>query len=146
MAISEYLRTRVLDHVFGGPDYTRPASVYVALCTSAPDAGDDGDTIVEPPASDGYSRQEIVNSGASQEWKAADLDGTGRGRKRNDELIEFGPASADWQQTTHYAILDGSGAGANMLDFGALTQPRTVLNGFTARIPINELQIFLSGS
>ena len=30
---SNYLELKVLDHVLGGGDYTRPAKVYVALYT-----------------------------------------------------------------------------------------------------------------
>jgi hypothetical protein len=33
---SNYLENKLLDHVYGGPDYPRPATVYVALFTAAP--------------------------------------------------------------------------------------------------------------
>ena len=33
---SDYLETKVLDHVFGGTAYTAPSTLYISLYTAAP--------------------------------------------------------------------------------------------------------------
>ena len=37
---ADFLENKILDHVFGGPDYTRPATLYIGLSTTTiSDAG-----------------------------------------------------------------------------------------------------------
>jgi len=56
MSFSDYLETKVLDHVFAGVAYTAPGTHYVALFTAAPsDSG--GGTEVSGGA---YARQTIA--------------------------------------------------------------------------------------
>ena len=45
---SNYLEDALLDHVLGGGDYTRPATVYIGLWTATLDDASDGDTAGEP--------------------------------------------------------------------------------------------------
>lgn len=55
---SDYLENKVLDHVLGGSDYTRPATVYLAAFTVTPsDAG--GGT---EATGGGYARKAITNN------------------------------------------------------------------------------------
>jgi hypothetical protein len=82
---SEYLENAILDHVLGGPDYTRPGTLYIALYTVAPtDAG--GGTEV---AGGSYARVAVTNN--STNFPAA-----AGGAKTNGTLIEFAEATANW--------------------------------------------------
>ena len=56
---SDYLENEILDHVLGGADYSRPATVYIALYTAAPtDAG--GGTEVTGGSYAGYLTAYLV--------------------------------------------------------------------------------------
>jgi len=82
---SNYLENKVLDHVLGGGDYTRPATVYVALYTVAPsDTG--GGTEVTGGS---YARAAVTNN--STNWPAAS-----GGEKSNGTEITFETATASW--------------------------------------------------
>jgi len=68
-AKSNYLAKKVLDHILGGSDYTRPSTVYLALCTARPKMDDTGSTITEANYT-GYSRLAVTNN--STNFPAAD--------------------------------------------------------------------------
>ena len=67
---SDFLETKVLDHVFGGTAYTAPTTLYVALYTAAPtDSG--GGTEVSGGA---YARQTAAfNVGGNTATNAANV-------------------------------------------------------------------------
>ena len=131
MSFSDYLENKTLDHILGGPDYTRAATVYVALFTSAPtDAG--GGTEV---SGGGYARVAVTNDATN--WPAAS-----GGSKSNGTDIVFPTATADWGTVVAFAIFDASTAG-NMLVWGNLTQSKAIYNGDTARFAAGDLTITL---
>ncbi|MFA5803661.1 MAG: hypothetical protein WC879_03365 [Melioribacteraceae bacterium] len=47
-SFSDYAENKILDHVFGGGDFTRPATVYIALLIAAPNDASTGTTIAAP--------------------------------------------------------------------------------------------------
>lgn len=113
---SDYLEAKVLDHVLGGPDYTRAASVYVALFTATPaDAG--GGTEVSGGA---YARVSMTNN--STNWPAATGTAT---NKANGTAVTFPRATVAWGTVAAFAIFDASTAG-NLLYWGPLTTPKAV--------------------
>jgi hypothetical protein len=126
---SDYLENQLLDHVLGGPDYTRPATVYVALYTVAPtDVG--GGTEV----SDGsYARVAVVNNATN--WPAASGGATANGTE-----VTFPTATADWGECVAFAILDAD-SGGNFLYWGDLTVAKTVNNGDTAKFAVGALDV-----
>ena len=56
MSFSDYLETKVLDHVFAGTAYTAPSTLYVALFTAAPSDSGGGTEV----SGGGYARQTIA--------------------------------------------------------------------------------------
>ncbi len=60
-AKSNYLAKKALDHILGGGDFTRPTTVYIALCTARPTMADTGSTITEANYT-GYSRLAVTNN------------------------------------------------------------------------------------
>lgn len=133
-SFSNYLELEVLDHVFGGSDYTRPATLYIALCTTAPTDASTGSTIVEPSGGS-YARVSVTNN-------ATNFPAASAGAKANDTAITFPTASASWGTVTHMAICDASSAG-NVLAWGALTASKTVDSGDTVSFAIGDLDITL---
>jgi len=113
--------------VLGGGDYTRPATVYVALYATAPsDAG--GGTEVSGGS---YARATVVNN--STNWPAAS-----GGSKKNGEEITFAEASANWGTVVAFGILDAAESG-NLLVWATLTANKTIDSGDTAKFAANDL-------
>jgi hypothetical protein len=129
---SDYLENALLDHVLGGGDYTRPATVYVGLWTAALDDASTGSTAGEVSGGS-YARVAVTNNATN--WPAA-----ASGAKSNGTAITFPQASADWGTVTHFAILDAA-AGGNILYWGALTNSKTIQNGDTAEFAVGDLDI-----
>lgn len=126
---SDYLENELLDHVLGGGDYSRPATVYIALYTTAPtDAG--GGVEVSGGS---YARKSVTNN--DTEWPAA-----AGGLKSNANVIEFVEATGDWGTIVACAIFDAVTSG-NMLYWGNLSAPKVISSGSTARFLADELDI-----
>ncbi len=123
---SDYLENKMLNHVLGGGDYTRPANVYLALYTVAPDDTGGGTEIV----GGNYARYMMVNNATN--WPAATS-----GSKSNGVDIVFNTASAAWGTVVAFGIFDAISAG-NMLYWGTLSQNKT--------IDINDTAIFRAGT
>lgn len=131
--ISNYLANALLNHIFGKGTYTPPANIYVELSTTAPtDAG----TNVTPPSGGGYARKQT----APADWN------TGSGRIiDNANAIEFAEASASWGTLSHFALFDAA-SGGNFLGWGALTTPKAVDSGDTARFAAGDLNVSFTAS
>lgn len=119
-ALSDHLEAALLNHVLRATAYTSPATVHLALFTTATtDAG--GGTEVTGGS---YARQ-AVTFGAPSAGAAA-----------NTVAVSFTlmPAAT----VTHAAIMDASTAG-NMLFHGPLTASKTVGSGDTLTFAIGDL-------
>jgi hypothetical protein len=124
---SEYLENAILDHVLGGPDYTRPGTLYIALYTVAPtDAG--GGTEV---AGGSYARVAVTNN--STNFPAA-----AGGAKTNGTLIEFAEATANWGTVVAVGIFDASTSG-NLLYWAPLGTSKPVNIGDKAKFEPGDL-------
>ena len=125
MSFSNYLETKVLDHVFGATAYTAPATLYVGLYTATPnDAG--GGTEV---SGTGYARQSAAFT-------------TSGDTTSNTAAIEFPTAGSSWGTVTHVGVFDASTSG-NLLVYGTLSTSKLVESGDVFRIPAGDLDISL---
>lgn len=131
-SFADYLENELLDHVFGGGDYTRPATVYIALSTTT--ITDAGGNMTEPSGG-AYARAAVTNNATN--WPAAS-----GGAKSNGTAITFATATASWGTVIDFAIMDASTSG-NMLGYGTLTASKTIDNGDTASFAIGYLDITL---
>jgi len=120
---SDYLENKVVGHVFGGSAYTAPATLYVALYTSAPsDTG--GGTEVSGGA---YARQTAAFT------ISADT-------ASNTSAIEYPTATADYGTVVAVGVFDASSSG-NLLAYGNLTTSKTVSNGDVFRFNAGAIDI-----
>ncbi|GJL55827.1 MAG: hypothetical protein NPIRA02_29590 [Nitrospirales bacterium] len=115
MGASNYLENKLLDHVFGGGDFTRPATVYFALSIANPT--EDASGLTEP-SGNAYARVAVTNN-------ATNFPAASGGSKSNGSVVTFPQSTGSWGTITHYAIMDASSDG-NMLDYGALTASKAV--------------------
>jgi hypothetical protein len=130
-SFSDYLELELLDHVFGGSDYTRPATLYVGLFTAAPtDAG--GGTEVTGGS---YARASVTNN-------ATNFPAAAAGAKTNANAITFPTATASWGTVVAVGIFDAATSG-NLLAWCTITS-QSVPSGVTASIPAGDLDITLT--
>jgi len=126
---SNFLELELLDHVFGGADWARPATVYIALYTTAP--GDAGGGVEVSGGS--YARLAVTNNATNFPAAAGD------GAKANGTVFTFAQATADWGLVAAFAIFDA--IAGNMLYWGLVTPNRSVPNGAVASFAVGELDI-----
>jgi hypothetical protein len=126
MSFSDYLETKVLDHVFAGTSYTAPSTLYVALFTAAPSDSGGGTEV----SGGGYARQTIAFT-------------TSGDTTSNNAAVEFPTATANYGTVTHVGIYDASSAG-NLMAWAALTSSKTIETGDVFRIPSGDLDITLN--
>jgi hypothetical protein len=128
---TDYLETNLVNHIFRTSSFSKPAGLFIALFTAAPnDAG--GGTEV---SGGGYAR--VSRAPLDANWAATS---GGNGVTSNVAALDFGTASANWGTITHFAIMDAS-TGGNMLVWGALTASRTVNSGDAFQIPAGQLTV-----
>jgi hypothetical protein len=116
----------LLDHVFGGGDYTPLANIYYALATNSAEL-----------SGNAYARQAVANN-------ATHFPAASGGAKGNGVAVSFGPATpSDWSQATRVRLYDASSNG-NMLLEQTLAAAVTVLAGETATFDVGEFDLSLA--
>lgn len=128
MSKSNYLENEILDHVLGGGDYVRPATVYIALSTADPT--EDGSGLTEPSGNN-YSRLSVTNN-------ATNFPAASGSNKANGVDFTFATPSGTWGLITHFAVFDAASAG-NMLYYAALTTPKTINSGDEVLFPAGDM-------
>lgn len=126
MSFSNYLETKVLDHVFAGVAYTAPATKYVALYTAAPGETGGGTEV----SGTSYARQTVAFT-------------TSGDTTSNNAAVEFPTAGSAWGTVTHVGVFDAS-TGGNLLCYAALSSSKTIDSGDVFRIPSGDLDITLN--
>lgn len=128
---ANYLEAKLLDHVLGGPDYVRPATVYIALFTVAPtDAAGSGTEVT----GGSYARAAVTNNATN--FPAA--SGTSPTTKTNGTTISFATATADWGTVVAAAVFDALTDG-NFLYWGTLATSKPVFAGDVAEFAAGQI-------
>lgn len=119
---SDYLELKVLDHVLGGGNYTRAATIDIALYTSSP--SDSGGGTEVSTSGTAYARITVTNDGTF--WNAAS-----GGSKTNNATAAWATATANWGTVVAAALFEGGTS--NMLYYGNLVSSRVVNTGDSVR-------------
>jgi len=127
LSFSNFLETKLLDHVFGDTAYTAPGTLYLGLHTSDP-AEDDSGTEVSTSGT-AYARQTVAFT-------------TSGDTTSNTAAVEYPTATASYGTVSHVGVYDASTAG-NLLSYGALTTSKAIATGDVLRIPAGDLDITL---
>lgn len=129
MSLANYAENKILDHITGNAAFSIP-TVHVALFTADP--GETGVLTYEVSGGD-YARVET---------SAATWDAAASGSIDNGLDITFPEASAGWGDVTHFALMDSAVGGTNnMIAYAALTVPRTISSGDTAKFSAGNMVI-----
>ena len=137
-ALSNYMQSGLLQHIFRNGNFAKPSSIAIALTTGVPVANQNGATIPEMTTTlngsgTGYARLNLGNPSSSGNnlWTYAAADyAVGSGVIRNTNQLAFNTALCDWGWISGVAILDNSSVGSgNLLYFAQLQNPRTIFMG-----------------
>jgi hypothetical protein len=109
---SDYLENKLLDHVLGVAEYTRPATVYSALFTAIPSDSSAGTEVTT--ATSGYTRLATTFATAAA------------GAAYNTTAKTFATAAAGYT-VVGYAIMDAATAG-NVLYWATVTTLPIAIN------------------
>lgn len=124
MAMSDFLEQEVAKHFYGGTPASQPTAWNIALFNTDPTDTGGGIEVT----GGGYARQSFTPSiGASPTSIVS-----------NGSDIVFPTATGNWTTANFIAVFDQLG---NLLDYGAMTTPRTVLTDGVFKILANGLNI-----
>lgn len=132
MAASTYISNALNDHVHGGPDYARPATLYFSLHTGAV-----GTTGANECTGTGYARTAVTNN-------ATNFPAAVAGAKSNGTLIQFAtPGAGGWGLVTNFGYWDAS-TGGNFINGNALAVSKTINQGDDVEFPIGDLDLSMT--
>lgn len=106
-----------------------PSEMWIGLSTTAPNVN--GINVTEPAASNGYSRIKLDM-----------LSEPAVGVVTNKTNIDFNESTASWGTVTHFVIFDAQNGG-NLLQYGALSTPRSVETATIMTIKSNYLNLYV---
>ncbi len=109
MAKSKYLSKKLLDHSLGVAAYAMPATVYLALFTSADDLA--SGTLTNEVNGGGYARKAFTMPAA--------VDDDAGGKVISEDAILFDTATGDWGEMRAWAVMDAP-TGGHILHYGSL--------------------------
>lgn len=131
-SFSDYSEGALMNHLFGTA-YSRPATVYLALCTADPTDTGTGASMNEVADANGYARKAITFAAASSR------------RITQSGAVTFDAASGSWGTITHWAVLDSTTHGAgNLLAHGSFSPSFAVVSGNTPSVTSGQVYIEVS--
>jgi len=167
-ALSDYLESGLLHHIFRGQSFPKPENIAIALTSGVPSDANTGVAhykaggtydiayLPELPSGDsngnptGYGRVSLgkPEDGGNGVWTYhADDHAVGSGVVKNTNAITFdvgeaSPALVDWGWVSGIAIVDSGEYGTgNVLMHAALDNPRVIYAGDTVKFDVSTLQI-----
>lgn len=126
--LSNYAENKLLDHLLGGPQFTPPGSIWMALFKSDP--GEDGSGL--EVSGNGYSRTQITF--------AAAIDGV---CTNNAEVTFPVPQAPGWGDVSHTGLFDAQSNG-NYLFGGQLSQTKTIGTGTVLKYLVGSVTASLA--
>ena len=149
-ALSDYLESGLLHHVFKGEVFIKPSEIAIALCSGVPVDSNTGETIPELPSGingsgTGYTRISLgdPSTQGNAKWIFEQEGGDyGSGVMKNSGSIVFEKALLDWGFVSGIAITDDSQFGSgNLLMHSELTNPRIIYKGDAVKFDVTNLKI-----
>lgn len=133
-SLSDYAENALLNHIFNTA-YTRPTTVYLALCTADPTDAATGASCSEVANTNNYARKAISFGAASAR------------RITQDANVDFNTASGAWGTVTHWVITDSLTYGAgNVLAHGQFTASFAPVNGNMPRVASGQVYVEFNAS
>ena len=134
--MSDWLKAKLLEHVYGGTTYTPPATIYIALFTVAPTSAGGGTEC----SGGGYTRKAVTNN--TTNFPA--VTGTSTKTSVLHVAQTMGPSSSPgWGTAVAWGYYDAS-SGGNFLGWADMNNPQTINTGASATIAVDALSMALT--
>ena len=149
-ALSDYLESGLLHHIFKGEVFIKPSEIAIALCSGVPVDAHTGETIPELPSGingsgTGYARISLGDPSTQGNTKwifEQEVADYGSGVLKNSGSIVFEKALLDWGFVSGIAITDDSQYGSgNLLMHSELSNPRIIYKGDAVKFDVTNLKI-----
>ena len=155
-ALSDYLESGLLHHIFRNESFAKPTKIVVALTAGEPQDSQTGTTIEEVASGDGsnlsgYARIDLGDplTAGNEAWLYTTGDhAVGSGVIGNSANLVFDTALYDWGWVSGVAILDSevhsthpSLDPGNLLMHSKLDNPRIIYTGDSVKFDMDTLQI-----
>lgn len=133
MSFSNTYENKVMDHIFSKSTPLTPMlPISVGLCTANPTDSGTSINCHEVSNYGGYARVVTIEGN----WSVSS-----GGVIVNSNTIAFPEAEGYWGQVTHFALFSSQLYGiGDLIMYGALTAPRTITAGYTARFDAGQLE------
>jgi hypothetical protein len=125
--MSDYLESRLVDHLFRGIAFAAPTALYVGLYTTSPTDAGGGVEVT------GGSYARVSYAPSATNWSNTQTSGTGAssgtgGATANVGQINFPAPTASWGTIVAFGMFDAA-TGGNLLWWGGLQANKTVNSG-----------------
>lgn len=139
MALADYARETVLNHVFGNvPVWVSKPTYYIGLACGTIQY--DGSNLVDIECSGGgYTRKSYNNT-------VSNWTNTSSGVVINSGVIAWDQATASWGKTTHFFISNNNtiGESSGLMVIGQLSTPRTIVVDDYPSFAANSITVSIS--
>lgn len=131
--LTDSMERKLLDHIMGKAEYTRPTTLYMGLSTTAfTDSDSASAAYAKEPSGNAYARVQVDNKmlyySSSEDW-------------RNSSSIDWAEATGAWGDIEYWGIFDGSGSSDDLVMHGSFSAATTVSSGDQFRIATNDFEI-----
>lgn len=123
-ALTNYLESGLINHVFRGLSYSTPSTLYIGLVKSFTASNIENGTLDEP-SNGNYARQAYTSN--STNWIIPYISGSALAT-HNTSSIQFPVATADIGEVSGVFIADNAASG-NVLFYGQLSSSRNIRSG-----------------
>jgi len=130
-SLTQFAQKKVLDHLLKTASYSPPGAGALALGLSTADPGEDGAGWANPTYT-GYARKAITMAAAS-----------GRAIAQTG-AVTFDPCTLGSSVVTHWGLWDQVAAGGNLLAYGTLSAPKTIVAGNTPSVATGQVTVTFS--
>ena len=131
--LTDSMERKLLDHIIGKAEYTRPGTLHMGLSTTAfTDSDSASAAYAKEPSGNAYARIQ-VDYRIRYNHTNQDL--------RNTSSIDWAEATGAWGDIEYWGIFDGSASTANLVMHGSFSAATTVSSGDQFRIATGDFEI-----
>jgi len=135
-AMSHYLESGLIGHIFKEITFTPPTGIYVGLVGNYNSGALESGLFDQELTGGSYAR---VSGGPGTDYWAPPATS---GQTNNFQDLTFPTATNNWGSVSGVFIADAEGSEANILVYGQLTASKSVTNGDTFSFASGDLDIF----
>jgi hypothetical protein len=134
MPFAYYVDNALLQLLFNNTAFTALSNVYLALSTTTPSQTKGSTTPYwnfTEPSGNGYARVTIAAT-------TANFPAPTTGSTYNNISVSFPQATGSQGTVTYFGLFDAA-TGGNLLGYGALNTPQTIVSGNVLTFAVNQL-------